>query len=78
MVAAARELRLAFFDLDSEDMSATSMISSDCRLEKTVLPGQHQLELNEVYLLAEVCRPLRSGALQGTSGSAVPLAVLPG
>lgn len=78
MVAAARELRLAFFDLDSEDMSATSMISSDCRLEKTVLPGHHQLELNEVYLLAEVCRQLRSGALQGASGSAVPLAVLPG
>jgi len=78
MVAAARELRLAFFDLDSKAMSTTSMISSDCRLEKIVLPGHHQLELNEVYLLAEVCRRLRSGALQGADGSAVLLLVLPG
>lgn len=44
---------------------ATSMTGSDCRLEKAVLPGHHQLELNEVYLLPEVCRRLRSGALWG-------------
>lgn len=49
---------------------ATSMTGSDCRLEKAVLPGHHQLELNEVYLLPEVCRRLRSGALWG------PVAVL--
>lgn len=78
MGAAARELRFAFFDLDSKDMSATSMISSDRRLEKTVLPGHHLLELNEVYLLAQVCRHLRSGALQGVSGRAVLLSFLPG